>query len=216
MAATETRLLILGAVALFEPVNGYQIRRELLSWRVEEWAHINPGSIYSSLATMARHGLLERHDLVDGGRPVAVYTVTTAGRQELVTLFRAAIETVSSFDRLAFHTALSMGPLVPRQDFAGWLAVRLDRLDHQLKELDEQVRTGRATDLVPPHVLRTMTLWQELGRVERLWVADFMAAVHAGESTFAGEEMAWQPHPDDPGHQMTADRQRYLRMLGRT
>jgi hypothetical protein len=27
MAATETRLLVLGAVSLFEPVNGYQIRR---------------------------------------------------------------------------------------------------------------------------------------------------------------------------------------------
>jgi hypothetical protein len=27
MAATETRLLVLGAVSLSEPVNGYQIRR---------------------------------------------------------------------------------------------------------------------------------------------------------------------------------------------
>ncbi len=31
MAVTETRLLLLGAVLLFEPVNGYQVRRELLS-----------------------------------------------------------------------------------------------------------------------------------------------------------------------------------------
>ncbi len=43
MAATETRLLVLGAVSLFEPVNGYQIRRELMSWEVDRWAHINPG-----------------------------------------------------------------------------------------------------------------------------------------------------------------------------
>src|SRR6478609_1325186 len=47
MASTSTRMLLLGAVQLFEPVNGYQIRRELVSWRVDEWAHINPGSIYS-------------------------------------------------------------------------------------------------------------------------------------------------------------------------
>ncbi|MGL5853560.1 MAG: PadR family transcriptional regulator, partial [Phycicoccus sp.] len=61
MAATETRLLLLGAVLLFEPVNGYQVRRELLSWRVEEWAHVNPGSIYSGLATLTRQGNLRRH-----------------------------------------------------------------------------------------------------------------------------------------------------------
>ena len=54
MAATETRLLLLGTVMIFEPVNGYQLRRELLSWQVEEWAHVNPGSIYSGLATLAR------------------------------------------------------------------------------------------------------------------------------------------------------------------
>ncbi|MDQ4113433.1 MAG: PadR family transcriptional regulator, partial [Actinomycetota bacterium] len=35
-------MLLLGAVALFEPVNGYQIRRELMSWHVDQWANINP------------------------------------------------------------------------------------------------------------------------------------------------------------------------------
>ena len=83
MAATETRLLVLGAVRLFEPVNGYQIRRELMSWEVDEWAHINPGSIYSSLSTLGKQGYVDRHDLVDGTREVAVYTSTEAGRTEL-------------------------------------------------------------------------------------------------------------------------------------
>ena len=215
MAGSETRLLILGAVALFEPVNGYQIRRELLSWRVEEWAHINPGSIYSSLATLAKHGLLDRHDLVDGGRAVAVYTLTDAGRDELTALFREAIESVGSFDRLAFHTALSLGPLVPRKDFARSLGVRLERLDHHLGELDRQLVVSLATNDVPPHVARVITLWQESGRVERAWVAELLAAVEAGELTFAGEQMTWTPLPDDPGHQMVADRQRYLAILGR-
>ena len=60
MAAHETRMLLLGAVALFEPVNGYQIRRELLSWEVDRWANVNPGSIYGGLATLARQGHLVR------------------------------------------------------------------------------------------------------------------------------------------------------------
>jgi hypothetical protein len=36
MAATGTRLLLLGAGADFEPVNSYQIRRELVPRHVEE------------------------------------------------------------------------------------------------------------------------------------------------------------------------------------
>jgi DNA-binding PadR family transcriptional regulator len=215
MPATETRLLILGAVAVFEPVNGYQIRRELISWRVEDWAHINPGSIYSSLATMTKHGLLERHDLVDGGRPVAVYTVTDAGHEELSTLFRTAIEdTAESIDRLAFHTALSLASLVPREDFVKWLTVRLDRLDERLAAMSRDLRASRRGNDTPPHILRLVSLWVESGRVERRWIRDLLDAVQAGELTFSGEPMTWQPSPDDPGHQMTADRERYLGLLG--
>ena len=76
-------MLLLGAVALFEPVNGYQIRRELLSWQVDRWANTNPGSIYHGLTSLTGHGHLLRHDLLDGGREVAVYELTDVGRTEL-------------------------------------------------------------------------------------------------------------------------------------
>src|SRR3954451_18969462 len=103
MAAHETRMLLLGAVALFEPVNGYQIRRELLSWQVDRWANTNPGSIYHGLTTLTTQGLLGRHDLVDGGRDVAVYELTDVGRADLRTALIAALETVDPYERTAFH-----------------------------------------------------------------------------------------------------------------
>src|ERR1700712_5639306 len=56
---STTRLLLLGAVRIFQPVHGYLLRRELLSWQVEDWAHVKPGSIYSGLRTLAAHGLVE-------------------------------------------------------------------------------------------------------------------------------------------------------------
>ena len=80
MAATETRLLVLGAVRLFEPVNGYQIRRELLSWGVEEWANIAPGSIYHGLSTLAERGHLVRHDLRGRGLHLLARRPHRAGR----------------------------------------------------------------------------------------------------------------------------------------
>ena len=83
MSARGTRLLLLGGVAMFQPVNGYQIRRELVSWQVDRWANIKPGSIYHGLGRLAEEGLLRRTDLVDAGREVAVYEVTDAGREQL-------------------------------------------------------------------------------------------------------------------------------------
>ena len=133
MAATETRLLVLGAVRLFEPVNGYQIRRELMSWEVDEWAHINPGSIYSALSTLTRQGYVDRHDLVDGTREVAVYTTTEAGRAELTALFTSSLETVRALDPLPLHTALSMCVLFPRDVIARHLERRLPALDAHLE-----------------------------------------------------------------------------------
>ncbi|MGY2701266.1 PadR family transcriptional regulator [Nocardioides sp. HB32] len=118
MAGEETRMLLLGAVALFEPVNGYQIRRELLSWQVDRWAHTNPGSIYHGLTSLTRHGHLVRHDLQNGGRDLAVYVLTDTGRAELDRLLVSALETVDPYERTAFHVAFSMLPLL--EDEPGW------------------------------------------------------------------------------------------------
>ena len=54
----STRLLILGAVRIFQPVHGYFVRRELLTWRAEQWANLNPGSVYNALRTLERDGFI--------------------------------------------------------------------------------------------------------------------------------------------------------------
>src|SRR3954454_4090212 len=129
MATTETRMLLLGAVAIFEPVNGYQIRRELVSWGVEDWANIKPGSIYHGLASLAQRGELVRHDLRDGAREVAVYELSDLGRQEFRRLMEEAFTEVRLTSPLAFQTALSMLPLVEREEAKRLLQLRLEKLD---------------------------------------------------------------------------------------
>ena len=213
MAATETRLLVLGAVRLFEPVNGYQIRRELMSWEVDQWAHINPGSIYSSLTTLGKQGYVERHDLVDGTREVAVYTSTPAGRTELAELFRSSLETVRLLDPLPLHTALSMCVLFARDVVAEHLARRLPALDVHLAELHE--KHAAASGQAPPHVARVLELQLATAEVEREWVAGLVEEIRDGGLAFAGEPMSWTPAPDDPGWQMHHDRLRYRELLDR-
>jgi DNA-binding PadR family transcriptional regulator len=88
--SSTTRLLVLGVVKLFQPVHGYEVRRELLSWRAQEWASVQPGSIYNALKTLTRDGRLEiaSTDQV-GGRPErTAYRLTQAGAEEFRTLLR--------------------------------------------------------------------------------------------------------------------------------
>jgi DNA-binding PadR family transcriptional regulator len=210
MATTETRLLLLGAVALFEPVNGYQIRRELLSWQVESWANIRPGSIYNGLATLTQRGDLVRHDLRDGGRQVAVYELSEQGRTEFRRLYDTALTQVRPTSPLAFQTAIAMLPLVTRADATGLLEERLANLDREA----EEARTS-PPDLghTPPHALAMVDYWRAITAVEREWLVALLQRIAAGELSFLGEPMDWTPADDDPGYQMRDDQERYLALL---
>ena len=212
--STATRLLVLGAVALFEPVNGYQIRRELMSWEVDRWAHIYPGSIYSMLATLAKEGHVDHHQVRDGHREVAVYTATEAGRDELATLFAHALETVEVLDPLPLHTALSMCTMFSREVVATHLERRFANLDVHLAAMRKKLAEVQGTS--PPQVARTLGLQVAVAEVERAWVCDLRDEVRAGGLAFAGEPADWRPDADDPGWQMAADRDRYRGLLGRS
>src|SRR4051794_25164780 len=130
MSALTTRMLVLGAVQIFGPANGYQLRRELLSWEVERWAHVNPGSIYSMLTTLEKQGSIKRYDVeIDEARPVAVYTVTKAGDEEFERLVYESLATVpDSGDALPLRVAMNFGSTLTRAKFLDALSKRADIL----------------------------------------------------------------------------------------
>jgi DNA-binding PadR family transcriptional regulator len=88
MALAPTRLLVLGVVRLLQPIHGYDVRRELLSWQADEWANVAPGSVYGALRTMERDGWIEAVDTSrEGARPArTTYRVTDEGEKEFHTL----------------------------------------------------------------------------------------------------------------------------------
>lgn len=210
MATSMTRLLLLGAVALFEPVNGYQIRRELQSWQVDQWANVNPGSIYHGLGSLVANDLAIRHDLAEGGRTVAVYQLTPRGRAEFDRLLTAAVAEVNVFDRRDFHAAFGLLPLIDPARAADLLEARRDALASALAEYPEKATAADHPD-VPPHAIRGMDLWGAEARAELRWLTEVVADLHSGELTLRPDD--WVPPADDPGHQMTADRERYLALI---
>ena len=214
MAATATRLLLLGAVGIFEPVNAYQIRRELISWQVDRWAHLNPGSIYGGLTTLTRQGHLVRHELVDGGREVSVYELTDSGRAELARLVVEALETVELYDRSDFMAAFSMLPTVlPGERARQSLVRRRAALEQTVAEFAE---VKMRSETVPPHVLRGALLWYDVTVAELDWLREVIDELASGRFAIASDsEHGWAPPVGDPGWQMAADRERYLALLGR-
>jgi len=213
MASTSTRMLLLGAVQLFEPVNGYQIRRELVSWEIDKWAHVNPGSIYHGLTTLAGQGLLERHDLRDGTRDVAVYEITAEGRSVLDAMLVEALETVDPYDRVPFHIAFGMLPLVPKAQVVTSLTARRVALELAVADF---VRGADDPMNGPPHARRGWVLWMDLAVAELGWLREVVVDIREGRLKFSpGEDWGWSPPPEDEGWQMGTDREKYRALLGR-
>jgi DNA-binding PadR family transcriptional regulator len=215
MSALTTRMLVLGAVQTFGPANGYQLRRELLSWDVERWAYLNPGSIYSMLTTLEKQGIIARHDLaIDDARPVAVYTITDDGRAEFEQMVYDALAKVpDSGDVLPLRVAMNFGPALTRKRFLEAVAARADVLTTGLVEFTAKVDQLRQEPLiVPPQVVTELDLELTLARAQLEWLLGMQEDVLAGGLIFAGDnkEPGWAPPADDPGWRMAEERARYV------
>jgi DNA-binding PadR family transcriptional regulator len=82
--------MILGVVSFLQPVHGYDVRRELLSWNAQDWANVQPGSIYHALRKMTDEGLLvEVATEQVSARPArTTYALTDKGAEEYQDLLR--------------------------------------------------------------------------------------------------------------------------------
>jgi hypothetical protein len=154
-----------------------------------------------------------RHDLHEGSRQVAVYTTTPQGRAEFSRLFGEAVTRVEPLSPLAFNTAVSLAPLVERGDFLTLLKTRLAAMEAAEAGFARMDREADPTT-VPPHVLVLADLWSRNGRVEQEWLVELIHHVETGLLAFQGEPAVWTPAADDPGWQMSADRERYRSILG--
>jgi DNA-binding PadR family transcriptional regulator len=184
--------LVLGAVRLFQPVHGYEVRRELLSWRADEWASVAPGSIYNALKSLTREGLLE----VVGTKQVAhrpertSYRLTRAGDDALRGLLYDAWWTVKPLvDALA--PAVSFLGLTPRADAIAALAHRrkliaatVTQLDYAAAHLDESEN--------PDHVREMLRLARARVASEVEWAEKLEAALKKGEYLTA-DDPPWKP-----------------------
>jgi DNA-binding PadR family transcriptional regulator len=190
--SSTTRLLVLGAVRLFQPVHGYEVRRELMSWRAHEWASIAPGSIYNALKSMTKEGLLEvvGTDQV-GARPERTsYRLTNNGDAALRDLlFDTWWQVATPTDPLM--SAISFLSLVPRDQAIAALEHRMTTVKGvaaQLAYLADHIDTTHN----PEHVREMLQLSRARINAEVSWAQAFVARLRDGAYVTA-DDPPWQP-----------------------
>ncbi len=178
-----TRLLILGWVRIAQPVHGYEVRRELLSWKADEWANLQPGSIYHALKKMTDEGLLEEAEREQvGGRPARTpYRITAAGERHFQESLREQWWRYES-PQDPFVAALGFLPALSPEEAAAALRNRAQRLRAASDGMRLQVDGGfLGGEDKPQHVVEIFRLWiaRTAGEIE--WCEELAGRVERGE-----------------------------------
>jgi DNA-binding PadR family transcriptional regulator len=177
---STTRLLILGVVRSLQPVHGYDVRRELLSWHADDWASVAPGSVYHALKKLAEEGLLTEVATAQvGARPArTTYEITGKGETEFQDLLRRYWwEYKTPLD--PFTAAYSFLPALPRAEAAAALRNRARGL--RLFIDGTRVRMEHDPHDDTPHIDQFFELSIAKCQIEADWCERLAAKVEAGE-----------------------------------
>ncbi len=174
--------MILGLVKWLQPVHGYDVRRELMSWDVDEWTSIQPGSIYHALRKMTEEGLLEEVSTEQvGARPArTTYRLTPVGDEEFEDLLRKYWwDYKQPID--PFAAAFAFLPALPRREAVAALRNRV-RL---LQAVNEGFRSALDSDWMrkskPAHVSWMFELSIARNEAEMAWCERIADRVESGE-----------------------------------
>jgi DNA-binding PadR family transcriptional regulator len=193
--SSATRLLVLGAIRIMQPVHGYEVRRELLTWRLEELANVKPGSIYSSMRTLEKDGCIAVHsrESADSRPEKTTYVTTAEGEKEFQLMLRTAWWTVRA-PAEPLVPALSLMTFFPREELIRALQARMAQLESSLEStgfIRNSIRDGAtgAEGQIPEHVREILDFVSARTRAELEWARTFQKRVRDGAYQFV----------DDPG-----------------
>lgn len=133
-------MMILGLVQWMQPVHGYDVRRELLSWSADKWANVQPGSIYHALRKLAEEQLLRAVATEQvGARPArTTYEITEKGVAEFQALLHGNWWSIATPPD-PFMAAFSFLPALPRSEAVAALRNRAAQLEAANKLLQSAI-----------------------------------------------------------------------------
>ena len=205
-----TRLLILGLVRWLQPVHGYDVLKELMSWDVEEWGRVKRGSIYHGLKKLTADGCLEvvSQEQVDKRPARTTYKITAKGEAEFQQVLRDKLWGLECpVD--PFFIAWSFAPVLGPRETAAILRNRAALLRDQIAETRERILHSQSTDprldtFLPAHVRAVMELNIQTSELSAAWCDDM--ARHAEKRELGFDEVheyspeavaAWRRHIEE-------------------
>jgi DNA-binding PadR family transcriptional regulator len=179
-------MMILGLVQWMQPVHGYDVRRELLSWSADKWANVQPGSIYHGLRKLADEGLLREVGTEQvGGRPARTsYEITEKGRAEFQSLLRQGWWNLTPGPD-PFMAAFSFLPAMPREEAAAALRNRATQLRAGMRQL-EAATAADWLDKKPAYVAWMWELTIVRSEAEIAWCERTAVKIEAGDPYLPG------------------------------
>jgi DNA-binding PadR family transcriptional regulator len=175
-------MMILGLVQWLQPVHGYEVRRELLSWSADKWANVQPGSIYHALRKLAEEELLREVSTEQvGSRPArTTYEITPKGVDEFENMLRSYWWDVKEATD-PFLAAFSFLPTLPREEAAAALRNRAA----VLRTTNDGIRAAMESGwlrLKPLHVTWMFELMIARAEGEIAWCERIAKVVESGTS----------------------------------
>ena len=152
---STTRLLLLGVVRIFQPAYGYQLRRELLTWNVEDVGEHQPRLDLHRAA----HAVEARVPAGDSSRTAAhrpgrtSYKLTADGETEYFSLLRGMLWTVDGFHPDRMQATMSFMWSLRRDEVIAALEARISQLESWLKAGPFSERHILEDPATPNHVV---------------------------------------------------------------
>jgi DNA-binding PadR family transcriptional regulator len=179
---------MLGAVRIFQPVHGYFVRRELLTWRADQWASVNPGSVYNALRALARDGFLEEVGTEAASGPARTsYRLTDDGEGEFFQLLREALWSVEANDPGRLMTAVSFMRSLSREEVLAALEHRVAEIEASHRSLEFSISGVLDHPGKPRHVAELFYLNDARLQGELRWTHALAERLREGGYSFAGE-----------------------------
>lgn len=192
MTVDPTRLLVLGATRQEQPATGYAIMRELTGWGVQDWASVNPGSIYGALRALVKDGLVAEGTEPGGKRGRAhkdsvKFRLTDEGHAAFTELLRSALWEVDPYKTAPFMAALCFLVDLGRDEVTAAVEERTTRLESQLRQFEFDEKQTVSSDTRPPHSVEFVKLAAARLQGELGFTRALLDRISTGSYTFAGE-----------------------------
>lgn len=199
--ANPTRLLVLGSIRILQPVHGYDVRRELMTWRLEEVANIKPGSVYGAIRTLLADGCIAVHsrDSVDSRPEKTTYVTTGEGEKEFHLLLREAWWSVRN-PAEPLIPALCLMVFMNRAELIRALSARVSQMESEVESttfLRASISDGAtgADGAIPEHVREVLDFVVGRRRAEIDWARALQKRLREGRYVFSGEAGFPVPSP---------------------